>query len=150
MRENLEIFDFELTDDEVARITGLNRDYRTGPDPDTFNRVPRSLTAQRTIRSSQLLPAGSSPTAISPSSLGTEPGWTVAGYSCMVVPLSGQEVHDAGRRVGPEAEQFAAALRGQRCLRTGRQRSRGRPAGSRILAGAFVAELRRGCQPARR
>ena len=41
MRENFEIFDFELTDDEVARITGLNRDYRTGPDPDVFDRVPR-------------------------------------------------------------------------------------------------------------
>ena len=41
MRENLEIFDFELTEDEIAGITGLNRDYRTGPDPDVFNRVPR-------------------------------------------------------------------------------------------------------------
>jgi 2,5-diketo-D-gluconate reductase A len=41
IRENFDIFDFELGDDDMAAITGLNRDERTGPDPDTFNRVPR-------------------------------------------------------------------------------------------------------------
>ena len=37
MQENFEIFDFSLSDDDVAAISGLNRDERTGPDPDTFN-----------------------------------------------------------------------------------------------------------------
>jgi diketogulonate reductase-like aldo/keto reductase len=37
IEENIDIFDFELTEDEVARIEGLDRDHRTGPDPDTFN-----------------------------------------------------------------------------------------------------------------
>jgi 2,5-diketo-D-gluconate reductase A len=41
VRENFEIFDFELGDDDMAAISGLNRDERTGPDPDRFNRVPR-------------------------------------------------------------------------------------------------------------
>ena len=42
MEENFAIFDFELTDDEVAAISGLDRgeDGRTGPDPDTFDYVP--------------------------------------------------------------------------------------------------------------
>jgi 2,5-diketo-D-gluconate reductase A len=35
--ENAAIFDFELDPDDVAAISGLNRDERTGPDPDTFN-----------------------------------------------------------------------------------------------------------------
>ena len=35
--ENFDLFGFELTDDEVARITGLDRSKRTGPDPDRFN-----------------------------------------------------------------------------------------------------------------
>jgi 2,5-diketo-D-gluconate reductase A len=39
--ENFAIFDFELSDVEMADITGLNRDQRTGPDPDRFNYVPR-------------------------------------------------------------------------------------------------------------
>jgi 2,5-diketo-D-gluconate reductase A len=34
--ENIDIFDFELSDDDMAEITALNRDQRTGPDPDTF------------------------------------------------------------------------------------------------------------------
>jgi 2,5-diketo-D-gluconate reductase A len=38
--ENFEVFDFELADDEMKEITGLNRDERTGADPDTFNWVP--------------------------------------------------------------------------------------------------------------
>ncbi len=41
VEENLDIFDFELSDHDMAAITGLNRDERTGEDPDTFNPVPR-------------------------------------------------------------------------------------------------------------
>jgi 2,5-diketo-D-gluconate reductase A len=40
MRENFDLFDFELTDDEVAAVSACNRDHRTGPDPDTFDLVP--------------------------------------------------------------------------------------------------------------
>jgi 2,5-diketo-D-gluconate reductase A len=40
VRENFEIFDFALTDDEIALISGLNRDERTGPNPDEFNWIP--------------------------------------------------------------------------------------------------------------
>jgi len=40
VRENFALFDFELTDGDVAAISALNRDERTGPDPDTFARVP--------------------------------------------------------------------------------------------------------------
>lgn len=35
--QNADIFDFELTEDEVAKISALNKDKRTGPDPDNFN-----------------------------------------------------------------------------------------------------------------
>lgn len=35
--ENFSVMDFELTGDEVARITALNRDKRLGSDPDNFN-----------------------------------------------------------------------------------------------------------------
>jgi 2,5-diketo-D-gluconate reductase A len=42
MVENFEIFDFELTTEDLAAIGGLNRDYRTGPDPDLNNWVPSS------------------------------------------------------------------------------------------------------------
>lgn len=35
--ENLDVFDFELTADELAAIDGLERDGRTGPHPSTFN-----------------------------------------------------------------------------------------------------------------
>jgi 2,5-diketo-D-gluconate reductase A len=41
VQENFEIFDFELTDADMTDITALNRNERTGPDPDTFNYVPR-------------------------------------------------------------------------------------------------------------
>jgi 2,5-diketo-D-gluconate reductase A len=41
IQENFEIFDFELSDADMERISGLNRDERTGPDPDTFDYVPR-------------------------------------------------------------------------------------------------------------
>ncbi|NYG54506.1 aldo/keto reductase [Nocardioides perillae] len=42
MRQNFEIFDFELSADEVDRISGLDRgeDGRTGPHPATFDYVP--------------------------------------------------------------------------------------------------------------
>lgn len=37
VKENFEIFDFELSDAEMATLSGLNQDKRTGPDPDTMN-----------------------------------------------------------------------------------------------------------------
>ncbi|MDP9862802.1 MULTISPECIES: aldo/keto reductase [Streptosporangium] len=40
MEENLDIFGFELGEDEMGEISRLNRDERVGPDPDTFNWVP--------------------------------------------------------------------------------------------------------------
>ena len=41
IEENFDLFDFELSDVDLADISGLNRDERTGPDPDTFDYVPR-------------------------------------------------------------------------------------------------------------
>ncbi|GAB19043.1 putative aldo/keto reductase [Gordonia effusa NBRC 100432] len=38
--ENLELFDFELSDDQVSTIDALNADRRRGPNPDEFNWVP--------------------------------------------------------------------------------------------------------------
>jgi 2,5-diketo-D-gluconate reductase A len=40
MRENFEIFDFELNDEEIHEIDALNRGERRGPDPDTFAMIP--------------------------------------------------------------------------------------------------------------
>jgi len=40
MEENIALFDFELDSADVAAISGLNRDERTGPNPDEFNMVP--------------------------------------------------------------------------------------------------------------
>ncbi len=42
MRENFAVFDFELTADEMAEITALDRGEagRTGPHPDTFDMIP--------------------------------------------------------------------------------------------------------------
>jgi 2,5-diketo-D-gluconate reductase A len=37
IRENFDIFDFELTQDDMARIAELDRGERVGPDPDTFD-----------------------------------------------------------------------------------------------------------------
>jgi 2,5-diketo-D-gluconate reductase A len=37
IKENIDIFDFELSGQEVEMISALNRDERTGPDPDTFD-----------------------------------------------------------------------------------------------------------------
>jgi 2,5-diketo-D-gluconate reductase A len=37
IRENIDIFDFELSAADMAAIHGLNRNERTGPDPETFD-----------------------------------------------------------------------------------------------------------------
>lgn len=37
IRQNLDVFDITLTDDEMAAITGLDCGLRTGPHPDQFN-----------------------------------------------------------------------------------------------------------------
>ncbi|NQX28815.1 aldo/keto reductase [Microbacteriaceae bacterium VKM Ac-2854] len=42
VEENFALFDFELDEESMAAIDGLNRDHRTGPDPDTFNYVPKA------------------------------------------------------------------------------------------------------------
>ena len=42
MRENFEIFDFELTDTDMSLISALNKNERTGPNPDEMNWVPSS------------------------------------------------------------------------------------------------------------
>lgn len=39
IRENLDVFGFELTAADVAEIDGLNQDRRYGPDLQRFNRV---------------------------------------------------------------------------------------------------------------
>jgi 2,5-diketo-D-gluconate reductase A len=39
--ENFALFDFELSEEQVTAITALNRNERTGPDPETFDRIPR-------------------------------------------------------------------------------------------------------------
>ncbi|BDZ42318.1 oxidoreductase [Paraoerskovia sediminicola] len=40
VKENFELFDFELTEADMAAMAGLERNERTGPDPDEFNYVP--------------------------------------------------------------------------------------------------------------
>ena len=42
MRENFDIFDFELSDDDMSSITALDRgeEGRGGPHPDTFDMIP--------------------------------------------------------------------------------------------------------------
>lgn len=37
MRENLELFDFELTDEQMASVSALHNGTRSGPDPDVFD-----------------------------------------------------------------------------------------------------------------
>ena len=37
IRENIELFDFELSDDDMAALARLDRGDRVGPDPDSFN-----------------------------------------------------------------------------------------------------------------
>ncbi len=43
IKENLEIFDFELGDDDIDAITALDKgeDGRRGPNPDTFDYIPK-------------------------------------------------------------------------------------------------------------
>jgi 2,5-diketo-D-gluconate reductase A len=41
VRENFEIFDFELSADEMTQVSALNRDQRIGFDPDTFAMIPK-------------------------------------------------------------------------------------------------------------
>jgi 2,5-diketo-D-gluconate reductase A len=40
VEENFDLFDFELDQSAMAAISALNRDERTGPNPDEFNYVP--------------------------------------------------------------------------------------------------------------
>ena len=40
MEENFALFDFELDESAMAAMSTLNRDERTGPDPDSFNWIP--------------------------------------------------------------------------------------------------------------
>ncbi|WP_166244202.1 aldo/keto reductase [Paenibacillus turpanensis] len=37
IEENSKVFDFELSDDDMEAIDGLNQNHRFGPDPDNFN-----------------------------------------------------------------------------------------------------------------
>ena len=37
IKENADIFDFSLTDEEMKQIDALNLNKRVGPDPDNFN-----------------------------------------------------------------------------------------------------------------
>jgi 2,5-diketo-D-gluconate reductase A len=40
IKENIDIFDFELDSGDVQAISALNKDERTGPNPDTFDYIP--------------------------------------------------------------------------------------------------------------
>ncbi|WP_344835365.1 aldo/keto reductase [Actinocorallia longicatena] len=40
VEENFALFDFSLTQPDMDALTALNRDLRTGPDPDDFNWIP--------------------------------------------------------------------------------------------------------------
>jgi 2,5-diketo-D-gluconate reductase A len=40
LEENFEIFDFFLSEEDMNRISALDRHERTGPDPDTYNFIP--------------------------------------------------------------------------------------------------------------
>jgi 2,5-diketo-D-gluconate reductase A len=40
IKENIDIFDFELSGEDVEAISALNKDDRTGPDPDKFDMIP--------------------------------------------------------------------------------------------------------------
>jgi 2,5-diketo-D-gluconate reductase A len=37
IRANIEVFDFELSDEDMVAITAIGHDHRLGPDPDHFN-----------------------------------------------------------------------------------------------------------------
>jgi 2,5-diketo-D-gluconate reductase A len=40
IKENIDIFDFELSGEDVEAISALNKNDRTGPDPDKFDMIP--------------------------------------------------------------------------------------------------------------
>ncbi|HYO38767.1 MAG TPA: aldo/keto reductase [Nocardioidaceae bacterium] len=40
VEENFQLFDFELSREDMTDITALDKGQRTGPDPDTFNYIP--------------------------------------------------------------------------------------------------------------
>jgi len=40
VEENFRLFDFELSDEDMDSIAKLNKDERTGPNPDEFNHIP--------------------------------------------------------------------------------------------------------------
>lgn len=40
VRQNFDVFDFELSDADMAAISALDEGRRIGPDPDTFDRIP--------------------------------------------------------------------------------------------------------------
>ena len=40
VQENFDIFDFELSDADLGIISALNKNERTGPDPDVFDYIP--------------------------------------------------------------------------------------------------------------
>lgn len=40
VEENFDLFDFELSVEDMADITGLDKNERTGPNPDEFNYIP--------------------------------------------------------------------------------------------------------------
>jgi diketogulonate reductase-like aldo/keto reductase len=40
MAENINVFDFELTSEQMASIDSLDRGQRNGPNPDEFNWIP--------------------------------------------------------------------------------------------------------------
>jgi 2,5-diketo-D-gluconate reductase A len=42
IKENIDIFDFELSGEDVEAISALNRNQRVGPDPDKFDWIPES------------------------------------------------------------------------------------------------------------
>ena len=37
IEQNAQVFDFELSDEDMKAITAMNRDERTGADPDNFD-----------------------------------------------------------------------------------------------------------------
>ena len=36
IEENIDVFDFSLNDEDMKKICSLNKNMRSGPDPDTF------------------------------------------------------------------------------------------------------------------
>ncbi|GAE92196.1 oxidoreductase [Gracilibacillus boraciitolerans JCM 21714] len=38
IQDNADVFDFELTEEEMKLIANMNKEERIGPDPDAFNK----------------------------------------------------------------------------------------------------------------